>query len=176
VNCFLETCSRRVVDHGGQVTKYVGDCVMAHFPPEAADQAIMACVETLEDIRRHREQAGQCRLLKFLYGGFGLSKGPVIQGNFGSFTKMDYTVLGDIVNIASRLEGLTRSIGKAIAMSESVRNACHGEWAFEKAGEFHLKGQLQAQPIYSIRHPVADDMKTHDQILEAVRCECNDLA
>jgi len=169
VNLFLETCSRQVVAHGGQVTKYVGDCLMAHFPPEAADQAVRACLETLREVRASRNAAGECRLRKFLYCGFGLSKGPVIEGNIGSSIKLDYTVLGDIVNLAARLEGLTRAIGKALALSEAVRAACQEPWTFIRAGEFHLKGQTQVQPIYTLADPAVDDMKTYQEILEELQ-------
>ncbi len=176
VNLFLDTCSRQVVAHGGQVSKYVGDCVMAHFPPDTADLAIRACVETLREIQALRGSAGRCRLQKYLYCGFGLSKGLVIEGNIGSSIKMDYTVLGDIVNLAARLEGLTRNIGKAIALSEPVRDACREGWHFERAGEFHLKGQSQPQPIYSITDPVVDDIKTYQQILDDMEELCCELS
>lgn len=174
VNLFLETCSRQIVAHGGQVSKYVGDCVMAHFPPANADQAVRACLEILREIQTLRCSAGPCRLQKFLYCGFGLSKGPVIEGNIGSSIKMDYTVLGDIVNLAARLEGLTREIGKAIALSEPVREACREPWPFMRSGEFHLKGQTHAHPIYSLDDPAVKDIKTYQDILtevEALHCE-----
>ena len=166
VNLFLETSSRQIVAHGGQVSKYVGDCVMAHFPPEAADHAIRACLETLREMSHLRSSAGQCRLQKFLFSGFGISKGQVIEGNVGSSVKMDYTVLGDIVNLAARLESLTRNIGRAIAMSEPVKDACQEPWEFYRAGDYELKGQIHPQPIYSIVDPVVGDMKSYQEILE----------
>lgn len=174
VNLFLETCSRRIVDHGGQVTKYVGDCVVAHFPPERVDQAIRACVEILTEIQQRRRSAGQCRLQKFLYCGFGLSKGPVIEGNIGSSIKMDYTVLGDIVNLAARLEGLTRTIGKALAFSEPVRDACKEPWPFVRTGKYQLKGQSQEQPIYSLEEPIVNDIRTYQQILADLEGFCRE--
>jgi class 3 adenylate cyclase len=67
------------------------------------------------------------------------------------------------------LEGLTREIGKAIAISEAVRDACREPWDFVRAGEFHLKGQTQPQPIYSIANPVVDDIKSYQQILQDVK-------
>ena len=113
---------------------------------------------------------------KFLYCGFGLSKGLVIEGNIGSSIKMDYTVLGDIVNLSARLESLTREIGKAIALNQAVRDACQEDWRFTRSGEFHLKGQSQAQPIYSIEDPVVDDLKTYQQILKDVEELCCNVA
>jgi len=89
VNLFLEISSREVVAHGGQVTKYVGDCIVAHFPPDRADDAIRACLAILRQVHDLRVSAGHCRLQRFLYCGLGLSKGPVIEGNIGSSVKMD---------------------------------------------------------------------------------------
>jgi class 3 adenylate cyclase len=175
VNLFLDITSKKIAEHGGQVTKYVGDCVVAHFPPEQTDGAVKACVETLREIQELRQTAGQCRLQKYLYCGFGLSKGPVIEGNIGSSIKMDYTVLGDIVNLAARLESLTREIGKGIALSEPVREACRQPWNFIHAGDFHLKGQHLTQPIYTVDDPAVHDMKSFQEISAIVSELCCEL-
>ncbi|HUL14099.1 MAG TPA: BLUF domain-containing protein [Methylococcaceae bacterium] len=169
VSQFLEVCSLRVVENGGQVTKYVGDCVMAHFPPDEADGAVAACLNTLKDLQELRSNADKCRLMRFLYCGFGLSKGPVIEGNIGSRIKMDYTVLGDMVNLAARLEGLTRSIGKAIAMTESVRDACTQPWNFAAMGDFQLKGQSRPLPIYSLDDAVVGEIRTHEMLVDEMQ-------
>lgn len=172
VNLFLDITSKKIAKHGGQVTKYVGDCVVAHFPPDRADHAINACVETLQELQVLRQTAGQCRLQKYLYCGFGLSKGPVIEGNIGSSIKMDYTVLGDIVNLAARLESLTREIGKGIALTEAVRDACSESWNFVHTGDFNLKGQNATQPIYSVNDPAVADMKSFQEISAIVSELC----
>jgi class 3 adenylate cyclase len=175
VNLYLDISSQSIVEHGGQVTKYVGDCVVAHFPPERADDAVRSCVAILRKIQSLRKEAGQCRLQSFLYCGFGLSKGPVIEGNIGSSIKMDYTVLGDIVNLAARLESLTREIGKALALSEAVKDACQEPWPFICTGEFQLKGQMNAQSIYTIDDPAVSDFMTHQEIIQAASQNCCEL-
>lgn len=166
VNLFLDVSSNIIVGHGGQVTKYVGDCVVAHFPEDGTDQAIRASLAILEAVRNLRTSAGKCRLQSFLYCGIGLSKGSVIEGNIGSSTKLDYTVLGDIVNLASRLEALTRTVGKALALSDGVRSAAREPWDFVHAGEFHLKGQVEGQSIYTIARDVVDDFPSYQSIIE----------
>jgi class 3 adenylate cyclase len=153
VNAYLEIGCEHIVRHGGEVTKYVGDCIVAHFPPEGADAAITACLATLDDVARMRSAAKTCRPMNFLYCGFGLSAGEVIEGNIGSAVKMDFTVLGDSVNLAARLEALTRTIGRGIAMSETVRYLARGDWPFEQVGEFKLKGQDKACTVFSLQHP-----------------------
>jgi class 3 adenylate cyclase len=168
VNLFLEISSHEVVVHGGQVTKYVGDCIVAHFPPERADDAIRACMAILRQLHDLRQSAGQCRLQRYLYCGLGLSKGQVIEGNIGSSVKMDYTVLGDIVNLAARLESLTRELNRSLAFSEAVKAACSEDWGFEQVGEFQLKGQSHPLPIYSINDAIVSDMKSCQAILEDI--------
>ncbi|MFM8333133.1 MAG: BLUF domain-containing protein [Candidatus Methylumidiphilus sp.] len=172
VNAYLSVSSQNIADHGGEVTKYVGDCVMAHFPCEQADNAIAACLKTLRDLQAMRGQAHACRLMKFLYTGFGLSKGTVIEGNIGSPIKLDYTVLGNTVNLAARLESLTRGIGRAIAISSEVRRCARQDWPFEPVGAFKLKGQDGTCEVYSIDDPAVVDCQTHDELIRNMELFC----
>jgi class 3 adenylate cyclase len=173
VNAYLSVCSQNIADHGGEVSKYVGDCVMAHFPCDRVDGAIGACLKTLRDLQALRGEAeGQCRLMQFLYGGFGLSKGEVIEGNIGSPIKLDYTVLGNTVNLAARLESLTRTIGRAVAMSGEVRQCAQDDWLFERVGSFKLKGQDQAIEVYSIDDPMVVECPSHDELLRNMQRFC----
>lgn len=167
-SCFLEVLSNAVTRHGGQVNKYIGDKVLAYFGPEQADEAVLSCIESLNEIRALRQNAAQCRLRNFLYGGFGLAMGPVIVGNFGSSMKLDYTILGNTVNIASRIVGITRSTGRALMMEESVRNACQKAWKWDLLGEFALKGQLENSKCFSLKDDVALDTRTVDEMIKQV--------
>lgn len=166
VNAYLDICSRRVTEFGGEVSKYIGDCVMAHFPSGHADAAIEACLAILGDLRDFRRSQKGSRLAGLLFGGFGLAAGWVIEGNIGSTIKMDYTVMGDPVNLAARLEALTRTIQRAIALSEVVRHCTTRPWPFECVGEFQLKGQEHPHCVYSLHDPLVYDFK--DQLELAV--------
>lgn len=168
VNTFLEIASDEIAAEGGQVNKYVGDGIMAYFPPERVDRALAATLSILGKLEQARLSAAPERLKRHLYCGFGLTLGPVIVGNFGSSLKMDYTVLGDSVNLAARVEHLTRSIGRCLAMSQAVREACQESWPFQEVGRFQLKGQLQWQTIYSLDHPLVRQMKNFEQIARDV--------
>lgn len=172
VNLFLDLGSAAIVRHGGEVTKYIGDCIVAHFEADAADQAIAASVEILSTIKGLRSKAGECRLQGFLYCGLGISQGAVIQGNIGSSTKMDYTVLGDTVNLAARLEGLTRVIGRGLALSETVKSTALKPWPFVTAGEFKLKGQLEAQRVHTLDLPEVNDFMDFDGIARLADGTC----
>lgn len=167
-SCFLEVLSNSVIRNGGQVNKYMGDKVLAYFAPERADQAIKSCLESLEELRTLRANAAQCRLRNFLYGGFGLALGPVIEGNFGGALKLDYTILGNTVNMASRMESLTRSTGRAIMCDESVKTTCKDHWDWDLLGEFKLKGQTSNSRCFSLKSEIVADTRTLDEMIEQV--------
>jgi class 3 adenylate cyclase len=163
VNLFLDASSRAIVAHGGEVTKFVGDCVVAYFPAERADGAVRAALAILGAVRGLRHEGGPDGLQRRLYCGIGLNKGPVIEGNIGSSTKLDYTVIGDTVNLASRLQGLTREVGRALVVSDAVRSACEATWTFAPAGTYRLKGQPEAQPVFTVASELVEDFPRPEQ-------------
>lgn len=167
VNDYLDICSKRIKESGGEVSKYIGDCVMAHFPSDHADAAIEACMKVLQDLRDRRELQ-HSPMAKFLFGGFGLTEGQVIEGNIGSTIKMDYTLLGDPVNLAARLESLTRTIRRAIAISGSIRERTKQPWPFECVGEFRLKGQDTPCTVFSLDDPLVLDFRDHLELTLAM--------
>ena len=167
-SCFLEILSTAVVRNGGQVNKYMGSKVLAYFPNHCVDDAIRSCLEALNAVKALRANAAQCRLRNFLYCGFGLTLGPVIEGNFGSSFKLDYTILGNTVNMAARLESATRSTGRALLFEESVKNACREAWPWEEMGPLQLKGQATSSPYFSLEDDLVRDMRSVDGILDQV--------
>ena len=175
VNAFLEVCSTTIADHGGVVAKYVGDCTIAYFEDGQADAAIAACLEVLSRIREMRENIHDCHLMRFLYCGFGVAAGTVIEGNFGSSVKMDYTVLGGTVNMAARLEALTREIAKPMALSESVMQGAKQPWPFVHVGDFQLKGAGRTCPVYTLNDPLLDAFKNHADLVDEMRKACGEM-
>lgn len=154
VNRFLEICSVCVDEHGGEVTKYIGDCVMALFDPDQADQALHGSLAILRQLAGLRATAQQDEPFALLHGGIGLAAGMVLEGNLGSSVKMDYTVLGDAVNTASRLESLTRSLGIPLLFSAAVKECCQEDWPFHYVGTQTLKGKEDRVEVLSLRHPL----------------------
>ena len=125
--------ARAVFDHGGTVDKYIGDCIMATFgTPEAGPRdasnalacarAMLKSVETLNAERRGRGEPP-------LAIGIGLHYGPAVLGDIGDERRVEFAVIGDTVNVASRLEALTRQSGTPLLVSQEAVEAARREGA-----------------------------------------------
>ena len=155
LNQFFTICTKAMAARGGEVTKFIGDCVMAYFDGDRADDALQASLEILAELEILRNQAPINSPLRVLYIGIGLSKGIVLEGNIGSQTKKEYTVIGDAVNVASRIEALTRQLNRFLVFSASVREGLSDRWRPVRLGDFHAKGRDEIVEVYSI-----DDLLT----------------
>ena len=155
VNYYLTACSKIIAEQGGEVTKFIGDCVMAYFDGDRADAAIQASLDILNELKILRNVALEGSIMRVLHGGIGLSKGTVIEGNIGSTFKKDYTILGDAVNLASRLEALTRNFPSYLAFSLQVKNSTKENWDFVKLGTVQPKGKTEAIDVYSVDSEIA---------------------
>ena len=117
----LETC---VVRHGGVINKYIGDAIMVLFgaPIPSATHALDACLAAL-DMREALSRMNKSwteRGLPEIRFGIGIHSGSVLAGNIGAANRMEYTVIGDTVNTASRIEGLCKTCQKDLLISESA--------------------------------------------------------
>lgn len=170
VNDYLTICSRIISAQGGEVIKFIGDSVMASFTKEQGDAALRASLEILIELKRLRENADSQNPLRWLYAGIGLSCGKVIEGNVGAIVKMDYTLLGDAVNVAARLESLTRHLPHTLALTAEVKNCCKANWSFIPLGKHPIKGKQKWIEVYSIDQVSAK--KSRDIIpMEQVICQ-----
>lgn len=169
VNDLLDLCTSCIAERGGEVSKFIGDCVMAYFSPSQVDQAIEASLAILDRLRRLRAEGAPGSFHRVLYCGIGLSLGTVIEGNIGSATKMDYTIIGDPVNTAARVESLTRQLGKALALTEKVKTRAQRPWHFIDVGHHDLKGKTLDTRVFSIDNPLVSDFASHSHIKERVR-------
>lgn len=113
-----------ILRHGGTVDKYIGDSIMAFWgaPRPCENQAVYACRAALECRKFVQELAATSRAagLPAIETRFGLNTGEAIVGNFGYEERLNYTAMGDCVNVASRLEGLNKEYGTTILISEST--------------------------------------------------------
>ena len=142
--------------HGGTIDKFIGDAIMAEFGTPVSydnncERAIAAAIEMREALA-HTE-LGDLVLpdgMKFDIG-IGIHYGDVIVGSIGSKDKTDYSVIGDSVNLASRLEGLTKTYGTQILVSENVReDAGENAFFFRHLDDVRVKGKKNAVPIYAV--------------------------
>ncbi len=141
--------------HHGVVDKYIGDAIMAIWgvpmsTGNDAENALLACIQMREELARLNElrlSRGQNELRI----GMGLNMGPVIAGNIGSEDKMEYTVIGDSVNLASRMESMTKEYGTDLLIPRSVQEACPSRFVYERAKDAKVKGKSQAIEVYKVR-------------------------
>lgn len=154
LNQFFTICTAIINRWGGEVTKFIGDCVMAYFTGEQGDEALQASLEIINELANFRDNAPPGSAAKVLYSGIGLAKGTVIQGNIGSSLKQDYTIIGDAVNTAQRLEALTRDLPYFIAFSADVKKSCRLSRGFIEVGNFQPKGKEETLTIYSLDRPL----------------------
>jgi adenylate cyclase len=168
VDYYLSVCAKIITEAGGEVTKFIGDCVMAYFDADQADAAIQAGLDILLDVAMLRSYAQEDSVLKVLYTGIGITKGVVIEANLGSPFKKDYTVIGDVVNAASRLEALTRNLPRSLVFSEAVKNSTQKTWNFTNLGSYQLKGKTQPIQVYSIDQAITIKCSNGTQVAREI--------
>jgi len=144
-----------VMGEGGVVDKYIGDNIMAVFgaPVSRPDDAMRACRAALamrEALAKLNARFAE-RGIERLRFGIGLHTGEVVAGNIGSVKRMEYTVIGDAVNVASRLESKTKELATDILISDVTRDRLDATVAVEEIGEVHVKGRAQAVKIFKLR-------------------------
>jgi adenylate cyclase len=143
-----------VFKHGGTLDKFVGDMVMALFgapldDPDHADHAVEAALDMIGELRTLNEGwTGEGR--PELDIGIGINTGPMIAGNIGSDLIMSYTVIGDAVNLGSRLESLNKQYGTRIIISESTKNQLKKKYVLRPLGDVVVKGKTKPVAIFEL--------------------------
>jgi adenylate cyclase len=140
--------------HSATVDKIVGDAIVAFWGaptpvPQPADQAIRAVLEC-RDRFVALNQDWRAKGLPALLTRYGLATGPVVVGNIGARTRLAYTVLGDPVNLASRLEGLNKVYGTTIMVDEATRQACNEPYEWRHLDRIVVAGKTEPSEIYEV--------------------------
>ncbi|MGH6629436.1 MAG: adenylate/guanylate cyclase domain-containing protein, partial [Burkholderiales bacterium] len=154
LNEYLGEMTDIVFRRWGTLDKYIGDAIMAFwgspFPQE--DHAQRACYAALDMCARLEELNAQWRAhgRKTLAVGVGVNTGPVNVGNMGSDKRLAWTVMGDNVNLASRLEGLTKEYGVRIVMSEATWQQVASQFVGRELDRIRVKGKAQPVGIYEL--------------------------
>ncbi|HUZ17781.1 MAG TPA: adenylate/guanylate cyclase domain-containing protein [Spirochaetia bacterium] len=149
-----------IMGRGGIVDKYIGDAIMAFYgaPVHHEDdalQAVLAAIEMQEALKDFNLEQTRIGKPEFRIG-LGINYGVVTVGNIGSEKKMDYTVIGDMVNLASRLEGLTKKYKQEILVSTSVYRKIKNKLPCRLVDKVVVKGKTQGEKIFTVKRSLSE--------------------
>ncbi len=156
MQCYMDPMTEEVLNHRGTLDKYIGDAVMAIYgaPLPVEEHPRDACESALAMIAALEHIEPCCPDLHHIFPiriGVGVHTGDVVVGNLGSSFHFTYTVLGDNVNLASRLEGLTKQYGVSILVSEATRSEVADEYEFRELDVVRVKGKQHPIRIFELR-------------------------
>jgi adenylate cyclase len=154
INEFLSALINIAMDNGGTVERFLGDAVMVIWgaPVEQNDHAQRACetaVAMAAEIARI-STAESARLGATIHARIGINSGSMTAGNIGANRRFNYTVLGDCVNLAARLEGLNKIYGTTVIVGEATRQQLDDDFVLRRLDVVTVKGRKQAEPIYEL--------------------------
>ncbi len=155
LNQYFETMVEAVFNHEGTLDKFIGDALMAVFgaPLPLTENHAWRAVQSALEMRQRLAEFNRRRIIQaqpLIRIGIGISSGDVVSGNIGSRKRMDYTVIGDGVNLSSRLEGVTKEYGCDIVLSEFTYQLCSDRIWVRELDRIRVKGKHQAVNIYEL--------------------------
>jgi len=160
LNEYFSTMVKLVFEHGGTLDKFVGDMVMALYgapldDPDHADHAVQTALAMIAELGRLNARWKEEGRFAGLDIGIGINTGPMIAGNIGSEAIMSYTVIGDAVNLGSRLESLNKEFGTRIIISDATRQRLKGAYECRSLGDVVVKGKTHPVAIFEVVGPAA---------------------
>jgi len=154
LNDYLTAMTEVVFKYQGYLDKYEGDAIMAVYgvPVEMKDHARRACLAALEMQKKlvGLRQRWRSENKPEFHVRMGINSGPMIAGNIGGKERFDYTVIGDSVNLASRLEGANKAYGTSIMISEFTKELLNGEFPLRELDLLRVKGKNQPVRVYEL--------------------------
>ncbi len=181
MNRYLGEMTEIILRNGGLLDKYIGDAIMAVYgaPADMPDHARAACLTALDSQKQLVELSRQLRQegLPELTCGLGVNSGSMVVGNIGSSTRGNYTAMGDAVNLASRIEGLTREFGVGIIIGPGTRAALGDEFTTRELDFIRVKGKHEPVRIFELISQgeaspgQADKIATFERGIEAYRAK-----
>ncbi|MBE9162048.1 response regulator [Tychonema sp. LEGE 06208] len=182
INSYLSQVSPVIRQYRGFIDKYIGDAIMALFP-ESANDAVQAAIAMQKQVALYNEQrqlGGEVPI----FIGIGLHTGNLMLGTVGESERMDTTVIADAVNLASRLEGLTKLYGVGILISEHTLSRLEGLPNFKSRflDRVRVKGKTESVAVYEVYDEelgLSNQLKTQTQAIfeEGIRAySCQDFA
>lgn len=152
LNSYMSAMVDTISRNGGIVDKFMGDGIMAVFGAPVsksgdADRAVECALAMMEAIDLHNQARAGAGLPQLRHG-IGIHYGPVVAGNVGTAERTAYTVIGDTVNLASRLEAMTKQLDTDIAISQQTVEACSHEHNLRRVDEIHVPGREGAVTVW----------------------------
>tara|TARA_B100000575_G_scaffold269801_1_gene249756 strand:+ start:1655 stop:3583 length:1929 start_codon:yes stop_codon:yes gene_type:complete len=156
VNRFLTRMTDVIISNGGTIDKFMGDCIMAFWNApienkkhrEAAVAAALDMIVALQHLNMQLVAEGFTDEIKI---GIGINTGDALVGNMGSAQRFDYSVIGDPVNLASRLESSSKTLEKTLVIGEDTRHTIETVYPFEYIDSITVKGKTEAVKVYTIK-------------------------
>ncbi|MBV8464881.1 MAG: adenylate/guanylate cyclase domain-containing protein, partial [Burkholderiales bacterium] len=150
LNRYFSTQVEIIFRHGGTLDKFIGDAIMAFWgapvvDPDHAKHAVAAAIEMSQALVRFKAELTD--LGHDFDIGIGLNSGPAVVGFIGSQDRLDYTAIGDTVNLASRIEGQTKGVARVL-VAESTRLAAGDAFDYRDCGVHHVKGREQGVQLF----------------------------
>jgi adenylate cyclase len=194
MNRFLTPLTNAIIDRKGTIDKYIGDAIMAFWnaPVDDDEHEANACDAALEMLARaetlnvelKREAEANGGVYMPLRIGIGLNSGPCVVGNMGSDFRFNYSVLGDTVNLASRLESRTKDYRLSLVIGARTAERAKAKFATMEIDLIQVKGKKQPETVFTVlgRSEVADDPRCGElcdlnaQMLASYRKQCWDEA
>ncbi|MEY9460601.1 adenylate cyclase [Bradyrhizobium ottawaense] len=142
LNDYFDAMSEPIARHGGEILKFIGDGLLAIFPlqePDACANLLHAVTEARQAMTALNERNNATSRAPLNYG-IGVHVGDVMYGNIGSTSRLDFTVIGPAVNMASRLEALTKQLGRTVLLSRDFAELVEGKFELEHVGKHAVRG------------------------------------
>lgn len=160
LNLYFSRMTGIILDYQGTLDKYIGDAIMAFWgaplslskPAVLAGQAALAMIQALGPLQQEWQQQG----LPKIEARIGIHTGPVIAGNVGSRDRFNYTIIGDTVNLASRLEGVNKIYGTRLLLSDATYTQVQKDFLCRELDLVQVKGRQQPVVIYELLGPAVD--------------------
>lgn len=182
MNRFLTPLTNTIIAHKGTIDKYMGDAIMAFWNAPLHDDAheinacaagldMLACLKVVNRERKAEAAASGAPYVPIRIG-IGLNTGTCVVGNIGSELRFDYSVLGDSVNLASRIEGQCKTYGLPMVIGSRTARAVEGAFAIVEIDVIAVKGKAEPETIYAVlgREKTERYDKAHDSIAAMLRC------
>lgn len=168
---YLGSLSRVILAHSGTVDKYIGDSIMAFWnaPDDVENHATLAC-ETAIKIQQHLDDFNRNNPYRPHFPTrIGINTGEVLVGNIGSVERMNYTVMGDNINLGSRLESLNKYYGTDILVSETTRVEAGYDFNFRPLDKVLVKGKTKPIVLYELVGYKKYQTKENNQLNETYK-------